>query len=287
MPNHNGHTIDPLADVALESRGRVAQLLYESPVAHAEVLESPVAMQHAGEGTDRAELVSKSVVAVRQVARRIAARLASLPDDADAALAHVSSVQEALIAAITERATQISDEIRTVVAAKEEAIRNELAAADAELSRVTFESAVLARALSCDGLSDVDIIMHEEVLASVLQRSAGAFLARPLTSSWLEMRSSGRVFMTPALVAGGGLEAHVEAAVRALGELTVGGSCGDDICSGDATCEARRGDIRESTPEDCDIAFVCGRTNASRISAIFALRNNGGDVVDAILSLTP
>ena len=173
---------------------------------------------------------SSAELAAREAARSIAARLASLPEFADAALSHVLSVRDALVAAITERAALISDEIQAVVAAKEAAIRDELAVADTELSRVASVSAIVKRAVGADGFSDLDVIVHEESLADVVRGSvdvAKALQARAQTSARLVMQpvgeetGAGACPAPESATASDGLQAHVDAAVKAFGKLHV------------------------------------------------------------------
>ena len=226
VPKHSGHAVAPIATVALESRGRVAQLLFAAPAAAGEAAAEP-----AQATTDSpTELDSRAEVVAREVARSIAARLASLPEFADAAFVHVFSVRDALVAAITERAALISEEIRAVVAAKEAALRDELAVADTELSRVASQSAVIKRALGTDGLSDLDVIAHEDSLAGVVFVSAAvatALQARAQTSARLEMLPVGNdtgaeaCSVPESATTADGLQAHVNAVVKAFGKLSV------------------------------------------------------------------
>ena len=224
VPDHSGHTVVPMSTLAMASRVCVAKLLYDLPAQAARGAPASEATPDTEVAPLAADLQPRSVEAAREIAQSIAARLASIPGFGEAALSHVSDVRDALISAISDRAMQISEEIRKVVAAKQAAIGDELAFADAELSRVTSESAIVKRALDCGGLSDADIIAHAESLAADVRSTAvvvAALKARPVTSPLLEMRPVGEVFMKPALAARGGLEAHVEAAVKAFGELFV------------------------------------------------------------------
>lgn len=213
-PEHSGHSIAPVRSAAQVSRDRLAQLLYGLPVSSS----LPV-------GAIPGEIGFVKVA--RHVARRIATRLTSLPEHADAALAHVAGVRDALFTAITEQAARVSEEIRSVVATKQVAIRDELAAADAELTRAISVSSVLERTLGDDGLSDADIIAHEESLAITLRATAAAVIdlqARSQTSARLEMRpSKDGAFPAPDPARGGfKLESQVDAAVKeAFGELFV------------------------------------------------------------------
>ena len=218
VPEHSGHCITPIARIALESRGRVAQMLFDfpAPAAEAASICGPAQLDPS---ESLADLESKSVQTARKIARSAATRLSAVPEFADAAMSHVSRVRDALIGAITERATQLTEEIKSAAAAKEAAIGDELAAADTELARVSSESGVLARALGADGLSDVDIIVHAESLVSVVrvsERAVAALEMRPQTNPLLEMRP---VDVGP--TARSGLQAYAEAAAKAFGELHV------------------------------------------------------------------
>ena len=222
VPEHSGHDVALLAVAALASRGRIAKLLYDLPATHA--ASAAACQADSAPASAASELVPHPVVAAREVARSLDSSLAAVSVFAEAALAHVSSTKDALISAIADRATLISEQIKLAASAKEAAIRDELAHADAVLSRVSSETEVLSRALGASGLCDADILAHEKSLTSatrVCADAAATLKARPRTNPLLEIRPVGGQVLTNLAVAAHGLQAHIDAAEKALGELFV------------------------------------------------------------------